>query len=344
MKQISNQMIIVFFLALSLFVLYRLSTILTPFLLGALLAYLLNPLVKRLDKYMPHILSVTVVYFITFALLGILIVALYPLLQKQMSALISIAPQMLTWIQDRLIPWVTEFVNLNTLKSSIPATLSKTGWIFTTVLSSGYAFVSGMIDFVLTLVVTFYFLRDWDVLLKKIRNTLPKKVEPTIVSLAKESDAVLGEFLRGQLLVMLGLGLIYGIGLTVVGLPIGLMIGVIGGILSIVPYLGSLFVLLASTITALVQFSNWHDVVWVWLVFLIGQGVESYLLTPYLVGDRIGLHPVAVIFAVLAGGTLFGFFGVLLALPVAAVAMVLIRYLNHRYHSSHFYKDKPAQT
>lgn len=343
MKQISNQVLLIFFFALFLLVLYRLSGMLTPFLLAALLAYLLDPLVKRLDKRMPHVLSVTLIYLITFAGLGVIITMLYPILQKQTLALVSLLPEMLTWVQQRAIPWITEFVNFDTLKNSIPATLSKSGWIFTTVLTSGYVFISWLVDFVLTLVVTFYFLRDWDIILKKIRNALPKKIEPTVVNLARQSDDVLGEFLRGQFLVMLALGFVYGIGLTLVGLPIGLMIGAIGGLLSIVPYLGSCFVLVASTITALVQFPSWHDVVWVWLVFLIGQGIEGYVLTPYLVGDRIGLHPVAVIFAVLAGGTLFGFFGVLLALPVAAVAMVLLRFLNHQYHSSHFYKDKPEQ-
>lgn len=344
MRQISNQMLVVFLLGLFLYLLYRLSAILTPFLLGALLAYLLNPLVARLDKRMPHVLSVTLIYFVSFGTIGVIITILYPLLQKQMLTLIGLLPQMLTWIQERLIPWVTEFVDIETLKSSLPATLSKTGWIFTTVVSSGYVFVTMMVNFILTLVVTFYFLRDWNLILKKIRNALPKKIEPTIVSLAKEANQVLGEFLRGQLLVMLGLCFIYGLGLTMVGLPIGLMIGVIGGLLSIVPYLGSFFVLVTSTVTALMQFPSWHDVTWVWLVFLIGQGVEGYLLTPYLVGERIGLHPVAVIFAIMAGGTLFGFFGILLALPVAAVAMVLVRYLNRQYHSSNFYKEKPEQS
>lgn len=138
---------------------------------------------------------------------------------------------------------------------------------------------------------------------------------------------------------MVSLCFIYGIGLSMTGLKVGLMIGIIGGLLSIIPYLGSLFVLIASTVTGLVQFHDWHNLGWIWAVFLVGQGIEGYILTPYFVGERMGLHPVVVIFAILAGGALFGFFGVLLALPVAAIIKVFGMYVKN-----HGFKLLPAKT
>jgi predicted PurR-regulated permease PerM len=187
-------------------------------------------------------------------------------------------------------------------------------------------------------VVTFYLLLDWNKIIKNIDQLLPRSIEPTIAKLIKESDQVLSAFFRGQLLVMLGLSIIYGVGLSLTGLSIGLILGLILGLISIVPYLGLIVGVLIASIAALIQFGTFSSLLSIWLVFLIGQLCESLLLTPYLVGDRIGLHPVAVIFAVLAGGTLFGFFGVLLALPVAAVLMVWLRFLNNRYHKSAFYQ------
>jgi predicted PurR-regulated permease PerM len=160
--------------------------------------------------------------------------------------------------------------------------------------------------------------------------------------LAMESSAVLGAFLRGQLLVMLVLGVLYGIGLSLVGLNLGILIGIVAGVLTFVPYLGPATVILLGGIAALVQYGDWQHLLGVLAVFSVGQVIESYWLTPKLVGDRIGLHPVAVIFAVLAGGQLFGFLGMLLALPVAAIANVLLRYAHERYTHSRLYAGDRA--
>jgi predicted PurR-regulated permease PerM len=194
-------------------------------------------------------------------------------------------------------------------------------------------------NLVLIPVVTFYLLRDWDAMVEGIRTLVPRKIEPVISGLAREIEEVLGAFMRGQLMVMLALGLIYAVGLWLVGLDLAFIIGMIAGLLSIVPYLGTAVGVIAAVIAALFQFQDVFHTVMVLVVFAAGQSLEGMVLTPRLVGDRVGLHPVAVIFAVLAGGQLFGFLGILLALPVASALNVLVRHLHQRYTSSSMYND-----
>ncbi|MFZ2316011.1 MAG: AI-2E family transporter [Gammaproteobacteria bacterium] len=343
MQKLSNHTIYLLSFLVLVFLIYLLAPILTPFLFSALIAYLANPLVVKLDKHgIPHWLSSTIVYILVFGSVLVLFLLLTPLLQKQVKALIEVLPSIINWLEASLLPWIKETIvieNIASLKSSLAANLPKAGIVFTTVLSSGTTVISWLVNIVLIPVVTFYFLRDWQKILASLRHTLPKSLEPTVVKLAKEWDSVLGAFFRGQLLVMMIVGLIYGLGLTIAGLHTGLMIGLIGGLLSIVPYLGSIFVIVTASILAMVQFGVGDELAWVWGVYLIGQFIESYFLTPYLIGDRIGLHPVAVIFAIMTGGALFGFFGILIALPAAASIMVLLRYFNRKYHASGIYKD-----
>lgn len=340
----SNQTIKILIAGLVLVLIYYLSPILTPFLLGAIIAYLANPLVKRLEKYrIPHLLSVILIFIFVICAFLLVILMVYPLIQKQILAFIEVLPQIINYLESSVIPWLKEFIDYETLKTTVTTSVSKAGWIFQTLVISGYTLIEWVINLVLTPVVMFYLLRDWDKLIDGIYSLLPRSIRPTVVDLTKQCDEVLGAFFRGQLLVMLALSAIYGVGLTLIGLKVGLVIGIVGGILSIVPYLGSIFVLVTASITALVQFGDWHIVLWVLAVYLIGQGIEGYVLAPYLIGERIGLHPVAVIFAVMAGGTLFGFFGVLLALPVAAIIMVLLRHLKKQYHASRYYKEVPAK-
>lgn len=343
MQKLSNHTIYLISFLVLVFFIYLLAPILTPFLFSALIAYLANPLVVKLDKRgVPHWLSTTIIYILVFGSILALFLFLTPIIQKQVKALIDVLPGIINWFEASLLPWIKETIaieNIASLKSTVAANLPKAGIVFTTVLSSGTAVISWLVNIVLIPVVTFYFLRDWQKILHNLHHAIPKSLEPTIVKLVKEWDSVLGAFFRGQLLVMLIVGLIYGIGLTIAGLHTGLMIGLIGGLLSIVPYLGSLFVIVTASILAIVQFGIGEELAWVWGVYLIGQFIESYFLTPYLIGDRIGLHPVAVIFAIMTGGALFGFFGVLIALPAAASIMVLLRYFNRKYHASGIYKD-----
>jgi predicted PurR-regulated permease PerM len=180
-------------------------------------------------------------------------------------------------------------------------------------------------------------MRDWDTIVVYIRNMLPRDTEQTAIRLFTESDEVLSAFLRGQLLVMALLGVIYSVGLMIVGLELALLIGMLAGLASIVPYLGFIVGLTAASIAVIIQYQELYPLLYVAIVFGIGQAMEGMVLTPLLVGDRIGLHPVAVIFAILAGGQLFGFTGILLALPVAAVVMVFVRYYHQRYILSDYY-------
>lgn len=344
-----NKPFILFLILISFGLIYLLSSVLTPFLIGALLAYLVNPLVNKLMQFkITRLLSVIIVFVLLFVLIFLIILLLIPSIQSQIDSLTELLPNIITWFSDTVFPWATqligsqEFINVETLKSAFVNQWSKAGVLvtqfFNTLLRSGMVLATWALNLIIIPVVTFYLLRDWKALLKGIRDLLPRKIEPTVVQLTKECDSVLSAFFRGQLLVMLSLGFIYAIGLTLVGLKVGILLGLIFGLISIVPYLGTIVGITVASIAAFVQFGTFMSVFLVWIVFTVGQLSESMLLTPNLIGDRIGLHPIAVIFSVLAGGSLFGFVGVLLALPVAACLMVWLRFLHQRYRESHLYR------
>ena len=205
---------------------------------------------------------------------------------------------------------------------------------------SSLVVVNWLMNLLLIPVVTFYLLRDWDILTARVGELIPRPVYPTINKLVTESNSVLSAFLRGQFSVMLALGIIYTIGLWIIGLDFSLLIGMGAGLVSFIPYLGAITGMVVGVIIAFIQFGDVTYVIYVLLVFGIGQLLEGMVLTPWLVGDRIGLHPVAVIFAVLAGGQLFGFVGILLGLPIAAVVMVLLRFAHQNYINSKMYGDE----
>jgi predicted PurR-regulated permease PerM len=201
----------------------------------------------------------------------------------------------------------------------------------------GLALLGFVVNLLLVPVVLFYLLCDWNLLLGKIDRMLPRRWHPKLAGIAREIDTVLAEFLRGQIAVMLLMSALYVIGMWLVGLEFALPIGIITGMLVFVPYVGMLTGLVLATLVALMQFPNASDVIPVWIVFGIGQALEGMLVTPLLVGKRIGLHPLAVIFALLAFGQIFGFFGVLLALPASAALLVGLRHLGSRYLDSSLY-------
>jgi predicted PurR-regulated permease PerM len=203
---------------------------------------------------------------------------------------------------------------------------------------SGFAVLGWVANLVMIPIIAFYLLRDWDRLVAYIDDLLPRNIQPMVSQLAKDSDEMLGAFLRGQFLVMLALSTIYSIGLWLIGLDFALLIGLLAGLVSFVPYLGLIVGIGIAGLAILFQTGDAFQLFWVFVVFTSAQMIEGMLLTPLLVGERIGLHPVAVIFAVLAGGQLFGFFGVLLALPVAAVMAVLMRHLHDSYKQSQIYR------
>lgn len=337
-------------LALLIAFVVLLHTILTPFLVALLLAYMGDPLVDRLERAgLSRTLSVVAVFGLFTLVLMTLLLVLVPMLAKQLFRLYELAPQILDWFQHSAMPWVQAkfgladgFWKFDKIKAAISEHMGQAGDIVSIVLSqataSGLALIGWLTNLVLIPVVCFYLLRDWDLMMGKVRGLLPRQRESQIVKLAGECHEVLGAFIRGQLLVMVGLGVIYAAGLMLVGLELGLLIGVIAGLAAIVPYMGFVIGIGSALVAGLFQFGgDLYPMMGIVAVFMIGQALEGMVLTPLLVGDRIGLHPVAVIFAILAGGELFGFTGILLALPVAAVIMVLVRHMHDVYKSSEVY-------
>ena len=333
-----------------LWLLWLLAPVLSPFALAALLGWLGDPLVDRLERArFGRNTAVIVVFSAMSLLLLVAAVLLVPMLEQQIVTLVHSLPGYRDWFVGTALPWVEQRTGLEILSWLDPEHLftlirehwERAGGIAATVLGyvsrSGFALLGLLAYIVLLPVLTFFFLRDWDLLVARVGLLVPRDHVDTVRKLARESDAVLGGFLRGQFLVMLILGVLYAIGLWAVGLELGILIGIVAGLLTFVPYLGPASIIVFGGIAAMVQFGDWQHLAGVAVVFTVGQVIESYWLTPKLVGDRIGLHPMAVIFAVTAGGTLFGFLGMLLALPVAAVANVLLRYAHERYTASSLY-------
>lgn len=332
--------------------LYLLAPILSPFLIGVLLAYMGDPLVDRLERHkLSRTWGVVVVFALITLILVIMLLVLLPMLGKQLVHLYEMIPQVLDWLQTQALPWIQLQFGLNDgfwhfdqLKSAFSGQMGKTTDIVSSLLStataSGLALLAWVANLLLIPVVSFYLMRDWDLMLSRLRSLLPRGREGLVVQLFGECHEVLGAFLRGQLLVMLALGVMYATGLMVIGLELGLLIGVLAGLASIVPYLGVVVGVGAAMTAGLFQFGlDPYPLLGIAAVFVVGQMLEGMLLTPLLVGDRIGLHPVAVIFAIMAGGQLFGFTGILLALPVAAVIMVLVRHLHDFYKLSTLYGE-----
>lgn len=335
-------------LAATLWLLTLLEPILMPFFVSIIFAYLGDPLTDWLEaKGLSRRLAVSVVFLVLSLVMTAALLILIPLLGRQLGQLIEFLPVVFSWVQSSLLPWVRESTGLDfstdfdQLRQALMANWKETGTLAATLLAqvskSGLALVFWIANLALIPVVTFYLLLDWDRLKTHIRNLLPRHYEPTLTRLAKQCDETLSAFVRGQLSVMLSLGVIYAVGLTLLDIQFGALIGLIAGLASIVPYLGVIVGLAIAAVVAFFQYGDiWH-LFGVGVVFAVGQMLEGMVLQPLLIGDKIGLHPVAVIFAVLAGGQLFGFTGVLLALPVTAVVMVVLRYLHDRYKNSSLY-------
>ena len=352
MSQISDSQkwMVLIGIAITAFALYLLAPILTPFFAAALLAYLGDPLADRLEKKFSRTLSVSIVFTALFSVLTIIAIIVFPLLAQQVSYLINNMPTYIDHIQHNVVPMLaqksgidTSLIDFELIKKLFTAHYAQAGGLVSQLVSSvaasGLVLVAWIANMVLIPVVTFYLLRDWDVLMTRIDELLPRKVQPVISKLAKDSDEVLAAFLRGQFLVMLALGVVYSTGLWLIDLKLALLIGMLAGLVSFVPYLGFIVGIVAASIAMLLQTQDLMQLIPIAIVFTIGQMLEGMLLTPLLVGDRIGLHPVAVIFAVLAGGQLFGFVGILLALPVAAVLAVLLRHVHGEYKSSSIFNN-----
>ncbi|ACL73330.1 permease [Thioalkalivibrio sulfidiphilus HL-EbGr7] len=352
--------LLLFFAAAGLLV-YWLRPILTPFLLAALFAYLGNPLVLRLQREgrrwkwrLPRTAAVILVFLLLFLGLLLAVLTLVPVLQRELARFLEWLPQWLAWFRAEALPWLEnrfglplEGPEMGTLSGLLSEHWQQAGeWALGALGSmgrSGGLVFAWLLNLVLVPVVTFYLLRDWERLVAALHGLLPRSIEPRVVRIVRESDAVLATFIRGQLLVMISLAAFYAVGLWFAGLDLAIAVGVTAGLVSFVPYLGVIVGVGLGVAAALLQSTDPWLLIWVLAVFGVGQLLESLVLTPWLVGDRIGLHPVAVIFAVLAGGQLFGFFGVLLALPAAAVLAVLVRHAHADYRGSALYAGDSAK-
>ncbi len=332
-------------IALVGWLMYLLAPILTPFVAAALLAYIGDPIADSLQRLkLPRTLAVVAVFVLTFLVLGLLVLLVGPLIRTQVGALLDALPEIVRQVEQVWLPNIAEMLDFEIGEDvGIGAFVARYGdmagsWgtkVLVSVSQSGGAVAAAVLSLFLVPILTFYLLRDWDSILAHLEALIPSKQHDTVVDLARETDEVLGAFLRGQLLVMLALAIIYSAGLGLVGLKFAVAIGVVSGLVSFVPYLGFVFGIALASLTVVLEPDPLWRLVGVVATFSIAQALEGSLLTPKLVGDRIGLHPVLIIFAVAAGGQLFGFFGILLALPAAAVLSVLVRFAYFRYLKEH---------
>ncbi|MGQ5522862.1 AI-2E family transporter [Chitinimonas sp. PSY-7] len=334
---------------LGLALLYLLAPVLTPFVTAAVLAYILEPLVGKLvRRRCPPDLAVCLVLLGVMLLLVALVLVIVPLFVQQLSGLIGYIPALLTWLRDSASPWLNHHFGIQLsldpefVKDWLADHGEQAGKVVQALLpsltSGGLALIGLIGNLVLIPLVLFYFLRDWNLLLLQLDALLPRRWRGKVHELVGEADSVLGQFLRGQLSVILIMALFYSIGLWLTGLKSALPIGIVAGLLVFIPYLGVIVGVLLASLTAILQFQSLGGLLPVWGVFLLGQMIEGFYVTPRLVGERIGLHPVAVVFALMAFGQLFGFIGVLLALPLAAMLLVGLRHVKQQYMDSVLYR------
>ena len=288
--------------------------------------------------------------FVLFTLVGAgLALVLLPMLINQVGEALKRLPVLLDWLQNTALPWVGvrlpegSRLDVEGLGALLADNWQQVGSQIQGVLSqvskSGASALAFGLNMIMVPVVTFYLLRDWDELVALIDRHLPRRHQPAIERFFQDADQVLGAFIMGQMLVMAALATIYTLGLWAVGLKLALLVGLMAGLLSFVPYLGTFLGVVMGVVAMLLQEPGWLPLVGVGVVFIVGQILEGAVLTPLLVGDKIGLHPVAVIFAVMAGGQLFGFIGVLVALPVAAVLAVAVRRASALWLASAAYRE-----
>ena len=330
--------------------LWLLSPILAPFLAAAILAYIFNPLVNRLEaKGVSRGMGTVIAVLLLVLAVALLLMIILPLFYKEISQLTQLIPGFLEHLKAKVLPWVNAKLGIeialdpSSFRQFMQENLSDAGGIakrvFSGLGSGGLAVVGVLVNLALIPIVFFYVLRDWPHILSNIDKMIPRRYHASVNNVALQIDAVLSEFLRGQLSVMVIMSAFYVAGLWAVGLKFSLPVGLITGLLVFVPYLGVGLGMLLGTIAAVMQFGDaLSGVALVWAVFGAGQVIESFFVTPKYVGERIGLHPLAVIFALLAFGQVFGFFGVLLALPASAAVLVGLRHAGARYQRSDLFR------
>ena len=350
--QVLRRIFILAGLILLLWVLYLLKPVVLPFIGAFFVAYLFSPLVDRLLKLkFPRWLAISVVFIGIGVTVTVALWFLLPLVWKQLIYARDSIPAGIHWVNGTFLPWVSNTFNVVPLEldvEQISAAIMEyvqTNYSADSIQSIAARIAQSGLNFIqlggvalLIPIIAFYFLLDWDRMLQGFRRLIPRPYESTVLNIAEECHSVLGAFVKGQFLVMFLLGIVYAVGLQLIGLEVGLIIGMVAGLASIIPYLGFAVGIVAAVIASLFQFGlDWMQLLLVAVVFMVGQMVEGYILQPFLLGDKIGLSPVAVVFAVLAGAQLAGFMGMLIALPVAAVIVVLLRHLRDYYEKSNLY-------
>lgn len=340
-------------IALLLWVLYLLKPVVIPFVIAFFLAYLLSPLVNTLHKWgIARWLSISVVFIGMGISLTLAIWYVVPLIWRQFETAREGIPGAIKLINDKFFPWMSDTFNIDRMvidtahMSTIVMEYVQTNYSVDSIQTlalrlaqSGLNIIQVGGVIVLIPIIAFYFLFDWERMLNNFKRLIPREYEAQTLNIVQECHQVLGAFVKGQVLVMFLLGVVYAVGLQLIGLEVGIIIGMVAGLASIIPYLGFAVGIIAAVIATLLQFGmDWMQLFLVLVVFMVGQAIEGYVLQPFLLGDKIGLSPVAVVFAVLAGAQLAGFLGMLIALPVAAVIVVLLRHLREFYETSHLYR------
>ncbi|MDB5764853.1 MAG: perM [Herminiimonas sp.] len=333
-----------------------LGPVLTPFIAAAILAYALNPGVdwlssRRIGKFsVPRALAVMAMMALLLAALLAMILIVIPVLQKEVPLLQEQIPNFLARLNDTLGPrlqdlGITTRLDVAGIKALLSERVATSGsGIWSTILASarvgGVAVLGWIATIALIPIALFYLLLDWHPLLARLKNGVPRRWVAKTVDLAEEVDSLLAQYLRGQLLVMLVLSVYYSVALGIAGFDVALPVGIITGLLVFIPYLGFGLGLILALIAAMLQFDGFHGLILVAVIYGAGQIIEGFFLTPRLVGERIGLHPLTVIFALLAFGQLFGFVGVLLALPASAILSVAFKHVRANYLNSSFYTQR----
>lgn len=332
-------------------VLHWLGGVLTPFLIGVILAYLGTPVVNRCSRIgIPRTLGTLLAVALMLSLVLALVLVIFPLVQAEIGLLLSRLPALADFYAAHMAPWIernlgqTIALDVSTLRDLVSDNTQQASEVGLRVLSGiktgGLLLIGILVNAALIPVVMFYLLRDGRGIVARVDQLVPRRWEPLVRGMWHEIDHVLAEFLHGQMLVMISLATFYAVMLSLVGLQFALPIGIITGLLVFIPYVGFGLGLLLGTLAALLQWTGWSGFLLVMGVYLVGQLLENYVLLPRLIGHRIGLHPLMVIFALLSFGQLFGFAGVLLALPASAVLLVALRRVRAAYFASPIYRAR----
>lgn len=329
---------------------YVLRSVLLPFVTGIIIGYLLDPFASRFEKWgLNRTFATFLVLFLTAIILLPALALLIGVIDEQLSRFIAVIPQYIASFLKKIEPFINElherFPSMEPdkireyMRNNMTNNLKIIGGVLRGIVTGGFAIFNLISLLLITPVVTFYMLRDWDVFIAKVDSLLPRGSKKSIREQARQIDRTLAGFIRGQLSVCVILGTYYSLGLYFVGLDLGLLVGFIAGIISFIPYVGSIVGFLLSLGIAFAQFDSLMPILQVVLVFATGQFLEGNFLTPKLVGENVGLHPVWVMFALLSGGVLLGFLGLMIAVPLAAVIGVLLRHAIDNYKKSSLYLD-----